>query len=94
VGVWVPMTRADGQPFMQWRRSTRTEPLPDERNCACLCCGNQPGFFNKVTGVWSGERIHDLYMHNNWRTDLPDAGGSRDSVITPRPRTRLFGDDS
>lgn len=93
MGVWVPMTRADGQPFMQWRRSTRTESLPEERNGACLCCGNQPGSYNKITNVWSGERTHDFHMHMNWRTDLPDAGGSRDAVITPPVRTFGYRDD-
>jgi hypothetical protein len=93
MGVWVPMTRADGQPLDQWRRTTRTEPLADERDDQCLCCGNQPRDIT-ADGVRYGPREHDYHMHMNWRTMLPDAGGSTASVITPVHRVSQYRDDS
>lgn len=66
MAIWVEVRGPLGGTFWQWRRETRHEQAPAERDGRCVCCGahvSAPGVRDVVQ--------HDGWYHRHWPTAIP-----------------------
>jgi len=100
MAIWVEMTDRDGLKFMQWRRTTRTENMPDD-GLTCVCCNaraQEVPVHPELAKTGPATRLamtHDFNMHMNWKSGLQ--AGAIAEPLKPLPdrgrRSSWSGDD-